>query len=260
MKAIVLFLSLILYATMCFSQVVLPAYQGNYTRSVEFSDCGTITDIEGNVYQTVIIGTQCWMAENLKYLPSVSGASSGSSSSPYYYVYGYNGTNVVAAKLTSNYEIYGVLYNWTAIMNGASSSDANPSGVQGICPIAWHLPSDAELKELEITLGMTVAEADGTGMRGSNQGSKMAKSYDYWNNGILENDPDFNTTGFAVLPGGRRRSNATWIGINEFGGWWSTSTSSSSTAWMRAIGYSSTSVNRDAYTLNNGFSVRCIKD
>jgi uncharacterized protein (TIGR02145 family) len=260
MKIIIIVFSLFFYVSLCLSQVVLPAFHGFYTQSVEFTDCGTVTDIEGNIYQTVVIGSQCWMAENLKYLPSVAAASSGSSSTPYYYVYGYNGTNVETAKSTINFEIYAVLYNWPAVMDGAGSSDSNPSGVQGICPDGWHLPSDAEWKELEINLGMTLAEADATGWRGTTQGSKMAKSYDYWTNGELENDTDFNTSGFSALPGGRRRSNATWIGINDFGAWWSTSTGGTGTAYIRALSYNLTTVNRDAYTYNNGFSVRCVKD
>jgi uncharacterized protein (TIGR02145 family) len=88
------------------------------------------------------------MAENLKYLPSVVGPGTGSNSEAYCYVYGYDGTSISAAKATENYATYGVLYNWTAAMNGAESSDANPSGVQGICPDGWHLPSDAEWKQL----------------------------------------------------------------------------------------------------------------
>ena len=64
-------------------------------------------------------------------------------------VYGYNGTNVAAAKATANYTTYGVLYNWTAAMNGAATSNTSPSGVQGACPADWHLPSDAEWCTME---------------------------------------------------------------------------------------------------------------
>ncbi len=105
----------------------------------------TFTDSrDGNVYKFVKIGTQTWMAENLAYLPSVVGSATGSETTPYYYVYGYDGTSVTAAKATSNYTTYGVLYNWPAAMGGFSSSSSNPSGVQGVCPAGWHLPSEAE--------------------------------------------------------------------------------------------------------------------
>ncbi|PCJ85559.1 MAG: hypothetical protein COA57_07380, partial [Flavobacteriales bacterium] len=83
---------------------------------------------DGKQYGAVTIGSQIWMCENLAYLPSVVGPATGSSSVAYHYVYGYSGTNVATAKATANYTTYGVLYNWTAAMNGAASSSSSPSG------------------------------------------------------------------------------------------------------------------------------------
>jgi len=94
---------------------------------------------DGKIYKTVTIGEQTWMAENLAYLPRVVGPKTGSNTAPYYYVYGYDGTDVAAAKATKNYQIYGVLYNWPASMNGGASSGTNPSDIQGVCPTGWHL-------------------------------------------------------------------------------------------------------------------------
>jgi uncharacterized protein (TIGR02145 family) len=114
----------------------------------------TIKDARDNqTYRIVTIGSQTWMAENLKYLPSVVRPRTGSKTTPHYYVYGYDGTNVTDAKATANYNTYGVLYNWPAAMNGTASSTTNPSGVQGVCPDGWHLPSDAEWTELTDYLG-----------------------------------------------------------------------------------------------------------
>ncbi len=96
---------------------------------------------DSNIYPTVQIGNQCWMKKNLAYLPSVVGPGIGSKTTPYYYVYGYNGTSVSAAKATSNYTTYGVLYNWPA---------ANTA-----CPTGWHLPTDAEFTILTNTTGNT---------------------------------------------------------------------------------------------------------
>jgi len=90
---------------------------------------------DSNIYPTVQIGNQCWMKKNLAYLPSVVGPGTGSATTPYYYVYNYTGTDVSAAKATSNYTTYGVLYNWPA---------ANTA-----CPTGWHLPTDAEFNILE---------------------------------------------------------------------------------------------------------------
>ena len=94
---------------------------------------------DGNVYSFVTIGDQVWMSENLKYLPSVVDRATYSNTDPYYYVYGYNGTDVPAAKATDNYKTYGVLYNWPAAIDA--------------CPSGWHLPSDAEWTQLTNYLG-----------------------------------------------------------------------------------------------------------
>ena len=90
---------------------------------------------DSNIYPTVQIGTQCWMKKNLAYLPSVVGPGTGSETTPYYYVYNYNGTDVATAKSQTNYTTYGVLYNWSAALTA--------------CPSGWHLPTDAELNTLE---------------------------------------------------------------------------------------------------------------
>jgi len=89
----------------------------------------------GTEYPIVSIGSQCWMAKNIAYLPSVVGPGTVSITTPYYYVYGYDGTDVAQAKATTNYTTYGVLYNWPAALTA--------------CPTGWHLPTDAEFNILE---------------------------------------------------------------------------------------------------------------
>jgi len=105
----------------------------------------TVTDIEGNVYHTVQIGNQCWMKENLRVTmfadstPIPIGAYY-TSLEPHYYD---DSTSYIPL------EDRGYLYNWAAAMREAASSTAVPSGVQGICPEGWHLPSEAEWEVLK---------------------------------------------------------------------------------------------------------------
>jgi uncharacterized protein (TIGR02145 family) len=207
----------------------------------------TFTDTrDGNVYQTVTIGNQVWMAENLKYLPSVVGHGTGSETTPYYYVYDYNGTNVAAAKATSNYITYGVLYNRSAAMNGAASSTTNPSGVQGVCPTGWHLPSDAEWTQLTDYLG-------GESVAG---GKLKETGTAHWNS---PNTGATNETGFTSLPGGYRTSPGAFYGIGYLGGWWSATEDCTGNAWGRIMDYSDSGVIRYG-NKENGFSVRCLRD
>ena len=220
---------------------------------------------DSQIYQYKTIGTQVWMTENLAYLPSVVGPGTGSNSTAYYYVYGYDGTDVDAAKATSNYTTYGVLYNWPAAMAGAASSDANPSGVQGVCPDGWHLPSDAEWTQLEEYL-----IANGYNYDGTTTGNQIAKSmanYSGWNTsstvGAVGNTdyPEYrNKSGFTALPGGYRYYNGTFIYLGGNGYWWSSTQDSTSYAWLRYLRCYNSNVYRDYYNKENGFSVRCVRD
>ncbi len=208
----------------------------------------TIKDARDNqTYRIVTIGSQTWMAENLKYLPSVVGPGTGSKTTPHYYLYGYNGTNVADAKATANYNTYGVLYNWPAAMNGAASSTTNPSGVQGVCPDGWHLPSDAEWTELTEYLGGT-----------SDAGGKLKETgTTHWNS---PNTGATNETGFTALPGGYRIDNGSFGDIGYYGFWRSATGSNAADAWFRYKDYSNSSVSRSNYFKEVGFSVRCVRD
>jgi len=104
----------------------------------------TLSDRDGNVYNTVQIGEQCWMRENLRTTsyadgtPIAQGSSFPTSTGSWYYPMGE----------TSYKSNYGLLYNWPAVVRGETGSEANPSGLQGICPDGWHVPSDAEWTQL----------------------------------------------------------------------------------------------------------------
>lgn len=202
----------------------------------EGSSGSTFTDPrDGKVYQTVVIGNQVWMAENLAYLPSVNMVADGSddAAGSYYYVYGYDGTNVADAKATDNYATYGVLYNWTAAMNA--------------CPDGWHLPSDAEWTELTDYLG-------GTSVAG---GKLKETGTTHWN---TPNTGATNETGFTALPGGYRGSYGSFYSIGDGGDWWSATEGSATIAWGRFMYYDYSSVGRDYANKEVGNSVRCVRD
>jgi uncharacterized protein (TIGR02145 family) len=208
----------------------------------------TIKDARDNqTYRIVTIGSQTWMAENLKYLPSVVRPRTGSKTTPHYYVYGYDGTNVTDAKATANYNTYGVLYNWPAAMNGTASSTTNPSGVQGVCPDGWHLPSDAEWTELTDYLGGAI-----------DAGGKLKETgTTHWNS---PNTSATNETGFTALPGGFRFVDGAFERIGLDGFWWSATEGGTSLAWYRLMYYDYSNVYRHHSNEELGFSVRCLRD
>jgi uncharacterized protein (TIGR02145 family) len=191
-----------------------------------FITCGDQIGHEYHNYSTVQIGEQCWFAENCRYLPEVSPSSEGNATDPYYYVYGYEGTDVVAAKSTTNYATYGVLYNWPAVMT------------EGICPSGWHIPSDGEFTELTDFLG------------GESVAGYAMKDDVLWNGS--------NLSGFSGLPGGYRYSGGFNLNGN-YGSWWSAS-ESGSYSWNRALVINNDFVYRDNGNRYNGSSARCVRD
>jgi uncharacterized protein (TIGR02145 family) len=202
---------------------------------------------DNNIYKTVTIDSQTWMAENLKFLPSVSNHYEGSDSSPYYYVYDYQDGDVTEAKTKTNYQIYGVLYNWPAAMAGASSSDTNPSGIQGACPAGWHLPSDAEWTQLTNFLGVV-----------SIAGGKMKETgTTHWK---YPNEGATNERGFTALPGGYRSAYYYFYYIGEYGFWWSATQGDYNSVYRRYLGYNYSDIGRNIDNKDDGYSVRCVKD
>ena len=205
---------------------------------VDFYPCASP---DNRHYKTVKIGEQVWMAENLAYLPSVSPVQTGSETVPHYYVYDYDGTDLEAARQNPHYQTYGVLYNWTAALTA--------------CPEGWHLPSNDEWNELELTLGMTPAMIDRYFWRGTDQGEKLKSSYGWNNSGNGTNE-----VGFSALPGGAR-SNDQFQGIGNAAYLWSSSEYNNTIAWERVLGGTGmTGVWRNGGGKVNGFSVRCVKD
>lgn len=219
---------------------------------------------DGKVYKTVKIGDQCWMAENLAYLPSVSSWADGSYISPYYYVYGYEGTDVDAAKAHPNYAIYGVLYNWYAAMDGAPSSSLVPSQVKGVCPDGWHLPSKDEWAILENYL---IDNGYGFGGDGPDVAKSVAYTQ-YWDPSTISGTPgndqaSNNSSGFSGLPSGRR-SYPGFFYRGSYTYWWSATESQTpygNTVWSCGLGYVVDILRvLDTSPSGDGYSVRCVKD
>lgn len=210
--------------------------------------CGdTVTDIDGNHYSTVLIGSQCWMKENLRvthlpdgtaipYLESATEWQNLAMTNP---GYGYhsNDSNLAGE--------YGALYSWTAAMAMEEGSWSMPSGVQGICPDGWHLPSDSAWTILIDYLGSAVVA-----------GGKLKKEgYLQWN---FPNFGGTNSSGFSALPGGGISN--FYQGLGQQGFYWSSSDFAPNNAWTRVFFYGYASVSSGGYAKNNGYSVRCLAD
>ena len=214
--------------------------------SCEYGE-GTCTDVDGNVYETVQIGTQLWMAENLKVthyrdgtpIPNITNNSEwGDLLTGAYGIYENNPTNA---------DTYGNLYNWYAV------DDA-----RDVCPEGFHVPSDEEWMELEMALGMSYSEAHNTDYRGTNEGSKLAGNADLWAAGALENNSEFGTSDFTALPGGYRGySNGYYFSMGDYGYFWSSTAYDSSNAWYRGLYCGSSDVDRSYDYKQYGFSIRC---
>ncbi|MCP3908968.1 MAG: hypothetical protein GY712_13240 [Oceanicoccus sp.] len=212
---------------------------------VSFSPCGLpFTDTrDENSYETIAIGDQCWMAENLAYLPSVYPSDLGWYNIPYYYVYGYQGTNVAAAKATDNYQNYGVLYNWYSSLTA--------------CPNGWHLPSQVEWAVLTDYLGgINVA---GGKMKSTRTFPDLHPRWDSPNNTAS------NSSGFSGLPGGYRvydpnYGSGSFGSIGEKGRWLSSDELWSYSAQNYTLSYSLGIVSKIPGASQEGFSVRCLWD
>jgi uncharacterized protein (TIGR02145 family) len=215
----------------------LPVTSYSNERLEEIYETNSFTDSrDGQKYRTVKIGSQIWMAENLKAtifndgtpIPEVPDYNIWVTLKSPAYTW-YDGT-------ISNRSPYGALYNHYSVSTGK------------LCPTGWHVPSDEEWKTLEISLGMTKKEADKTGWRGTDQGTQM-KSTSGWNEG----GNGSNTSGFTALPsGGRYSSSAGSMGNICY--WITTDLT------YRALDFSHSQVNRYYDYENAGLGVRCIKN
>jgi uncharacterized protein (TIGR02145 family) len=201
------------------------------------SQTGTVTDIEGNIYNTVTIGTQAWMAENLKTTKYNDGTAIPFA--PYQVLitpaYTWFLNDEASFKAT-----YGALYNWYTV--SATTNDG-----KNICPTGWHIPTDSEWTILTTYLGgETLA------------GGKLKEiGTAHWG---LQNIGATNESGFTALPGGYRNPLGGYNYLGGTGNWWSSTENSMENSWCRIMGSGFSYVSRSSVDKRYGISARCVKD
>jgi uncharacterized protein (TIGR02145 family) len=219
----------------------------SYTCAPFFGDCGDLVSYQGYDYVTVLIGDQCWFAENLRSenyengdaIPAnLSDSEWQNTTSGAVAVYGEDpgcetySPDIDACDPAQSLNEYGRLYNWYAVDDS-----------RGLCPSGWHVPTDGEWTVMTDHLGGA-----------SVAGGYMKTAYGWYNGGN-----GTNSSGFSGLPGGFRNSNGSFGSAGYDGFWWSSSPNGSG-AWFRSLGYSYENVSRPSSNLRDGFSVRCVRD
>lgn len=218
----------------------------------------TVTDVDGNVYNTVKIGDQCWMRENLRTTHFSDGTailadSTLSYTEPHYCDYSASGIPLPER---------GYLYNWSAAMRSAASSNAVPSGVQGVCPLGWHLPSDAELTQLSNYVSSQVAYTCGDA---ANNIAKALASTMWWvsySGDCVPADQTVNVNNslcFGAVPAGNCREAFGNAG-EHVGFWSSTEDSTGYAAHIRFVGYRNANLVFGTVNKDYNYSVRCLRD
>ena len=228
-----------------YTQYYVRAYATNsvgtaYGNEISFTtlqpfQCGETINYSGQTYNTVEIGTQCWLKENLNVGTMIPGSQSQTGAPPIE-KYCYNDD-------PANCNIYGGLYQWDEMMLGSTLP-----GVQGICPDGWHIPTDAEWTILTTFLGgLSVA------------GGKMKEEgYVHWS---FPNTGATNISGFTALPGGYNVSGS-FVYLTTMGYFWSSTEHSSpnTTAWTRVLVHNNEDVNHNFFFKTMGQSCRCLKN
>ncbi len=191
----------------------------------------TVTDYDGNVYNTIAIGEQVWLKENLKSLHYSDGTEIPG-------VVAYNNDDSLA-------EIYGRLYSWVAAMR-----DSIQPGVQGVCPCEWHIPTDQEWSQLENYLG-------GAAIAG---GKMKDTGTTFWN---APNTAATNSSGFSALPAGEfdaYYSPNIFQLLNEYAVFWTSTNVSTLKARERYLAYNTSASSIYDWFKVMKYSIRCVKD
>lgn len=203
-------------------------------------DAPTVTDEEGNTYGTVLIGSQCWMAENLRSTK--------------------RGTYTVQNVMYPNDDpslaaTYGLLYKWADAMAGSPGSSASPSGVQGLCPDGWHVPSNNEWSEMATEVSNTFGSTHVAKALAHKEGWLSSSS----NNNYPSYRPEYNNaSGFSWRPAGWNYGE-TFSSYGSEANCWTTTEYYSSNAYRAKIAYNENSLSRSTFSKEYGYSLRCVK-
>ena len=225
----------------------LRAYASNGSWTVygeEVSFRTKLSDIEGNLYNTVLVGTKLWMTENLRttilndntQIPEIQDNTLWVGATTPAYCWYYNDPTFKPT--------YGALYNWHAINSGK------------LCPSGWHVPTDDEFNALEISLGMAADQATVWGWRGTDHGLKIKNT-----TGWTENGNGTNTSGLSALPGGYRfGADGQFVLQTTITYWWTATEHDADRAWYRRLDSSSSQVYRASTLKKGGKYVRCVRN
>ena len=224
----------------------------NYELDIELQEYGIAcpeeptVNYEGQIYNTVLIGDQCWLKENLNVGTMIPGDDEMEDNEVIEkYCYDDN---------PSNCNTYGALYQWNEMMQYNTMQ-----GTRGICPPNWHIPTDQEWKILEGHVDSQYPigdpEWDGTGSRGYDAGQRL-KTQNGWNN----NGNGTDLFGFSALPGGYRGNYGGFDNLGEGGEFWSSTDYGSGGAWFRSLYDDYSEVGRGSSDKTYGRSVRCVRD
>jgi uncharacterized protein (TIGR02145 family) len=213
-----------------------------YGNQIEFTTMpltGTLTDIDGNVYSTIMIGPQIWMAENLRVSRYYNGDSiAGNLSNSQWSAANY-GAHAFPGNNPENNEIYGKLYNWFAVNDS-----------RGLCPEGWTVPADEDWAELVSYLGGALAAG------GKLKSTRTVPDpHPRWDQ---PNTDATNESGFTAFPAGDRFTNGLYYNFGRIGTFWSSTESNIASAWVRSLSYASGSMTRNGNDKRYGFSVRCL--
>jgi len=213
-------------------------------------NCGTVSDIDGNIYNTIQIGTQCWMRENLKTSRYKNDTIIDNVTDNAQWFSLTTDAWCLFNNDTSNNRIFGKMYNWYAAVN-----------TYGLCPGGWHVPSSAAWDSLTTYLTDNAYGYGGSG----NDIAKSLASEAGWRTfttpGTVGNDQSSNnTSGFTALPGGYRGYNGAFDLNGSAGYFWSKSEANVYNSYRLGVGYNISTVSNVENSKTRGFSVRCIKD